>query len=63
MTTYYGFKKANRDEQSAWFNTAEAASRFNVACGGDLGNVETTTDASKEDIMDTPETAWTISDN
>jgi hypothetical protein len=59
MTTYHGFRTANRGEQSAWFHTPEAAARFNAACGGVLGDVEATTDADPSDVMDTPETPWT----
>ena len=60
-TTHYGFKTANRGEQSAWFHSAEAAARFNAACGGELGEIETTTEAEPADIMDTPEKPWTVS--
>ena len=57
--TYYGFSVANRGEQPAWFNSREAAERFNAACGGHLGEIETTNEPDAGDVMDTTETPWT----
>lgn len=57
--TMYGFSRANSGEEAAWFHTLEAAERFNAACGGILGDVETTDSARPADVMDTPETPWT----
>lgn len=57
-TLYYGFKIANREEQPAWFHTRQAAERFNAACGGGMGLVETAIDVNPADVMDTPGKPW-----
>ena len=57
MSTYYGFARANRAEEPAWFHTRAAAERFSIACG-DLGEIETTDKANPGDILDTPEEGW-----
>lgn len=59
MKTYYGFRAANSSEDPAWFHTRAAAERFNAACGGELGDIETTTEPDAADIMDTEDTPWT----
>lgn len=57
---WYGFTSANRGEEPAWFHTQAAAERFNAACGGQLGPVQTTDTAAPEDILDTIEIPWVV---
>jgi hypothetical protein len=57
--TLYGFSNANASDEPAWFYSREAAERFNAACGGNLGEIETTNDAEQGDIMDTVDKQWT----
>jgi len=58
-TTFYGFSISNASHEPAWFHSREAAARFNEACGGELGEIETTNAANPSDVLDTLETPWT----
>lgn len=58
MKTYYGFNIANHSEEPAWFHTREAAARFNAACGGELGDIQTTQSPVPGDVMDSAQTPW-----
>ena len=60
MTTHYGFSISNSAEQQAWFHTRAAAEQFNSACGGELGEVETTDTADQPNVMDTIENPWAL---
>jgi len=57
-TRYYGFKAANREGDSAWFHTYEAACRFANACGWNNTTVDRCCDPDPADIMDTPDRQW-----